>query len=42
MTRNVRTIADDPERNPFPVSIILAGIVVALDLASLIISLMMQ
>jgi hypothetical protein len=42
MTRNVRTIADDPERSPFPVSIILAGIVVVLDTAALIISLMMQ
>jgi hypothetical protein len=42
MTRNVRTIADDLERDPFPVSIILTGIVVALDLAALIISLMMQ
>jgi hypothetical protein len=42
MTRNVRTIADNPERNPFPVSIILAEILVTLELAALITSLMMQ
>jgi hypothetical protein len=38
----MRMIMDDPERRPYPVNIILVGVVVTLNLASVIISLAMQ
>jgi hypothetical protein len=42
ITRNVRMIADNPQRRPFPVSIILAGIVVALNVVALTSNLIMM
>jgi hypothetical protein len=42
MKRNVRMIVDSLQRRPFPVSIILAGIVVALNVVALMCNLIMM
>jgi hypothetical protein len=42
MTHNVQTIAKDPETHPLPVSIIEMWVVIAINMAWLVISLVMQ